>query len=328
MVVMGGPSAWAKEPTDYTQLSLEELMSLDVTSVNVLGTHIHPAGEWMISYEYMFDNMDGNLSGTHGVSSSQILDTYNATPTDMTMQMHMVTLMYSPADELTLMGMLPYMIKSMQHVTRDGTHFSERSEGAGDVEMHALYTLFSTADRKHRLVLNAGMSLPTGSIDRSMDGARLEYPMQLGSGTVDLMPSLTYLGQGELMAWGAEFDSTLRTGHNGNGYRLGNLYRLSGWNALRLTPSFSVSGRIDAQAWGDIHGRDPALDPTDEPTKNPSAQGGRRVDLLLGLNAYFPEEGFRALRVALEAGAPVYQSLNGPQLKTTWLVRVGVQWTF
>ena len=328
MLVMGGAPAGAQEPADYTTLSLEELMTLDVISINVLGTHVHPAGQWMIGYEYMFDKMDGNRDGTHRVSDSRVLDAYNASPTDMTMQTHMVTLMYSPTNNLTLMGMLPHLIKSMNHVARDGTRFSERSEGPGDAEVHALYTVFGMNDLRHRFILNGGVSFPTGSIDRSMGGSRLEYPMQLGSGTVDLMPGITYLGQTELTAWGAEFVPTLRLGQNGNHYRLGNRYRLSSWGALKLTQSLSLSGRVDADVWGNIHGVDPALDPTDEPTKDVSAQGGRRVDLMLGLNAYFPSGGFKGLRLAIEAGAPVYQSLNGPQLQTTWLARVGLQWTF
>ena len=108
-------------------MAKEELMTLDVVSINVLGTHVHPAGQWMIGYEYMFDNMDGNRDGTRRVSDSRVLDAYNASPTDMTMQTNMLTLMYSPTNNLTLMGMLPYITKSMNHVMRDGTRFGERS---------------------------------------------------------------------------------------------------------------------------------------------------------------------------------------------------------
>lgn len=328
MMAAGAPPAAAQEPTDYTTLTLEQLMALDVISVNVLGTHVHPAGEWMVGYEYMFDNMNGNRDGRQRISESRILDAYNAAPTRMSMQTQMATLMYSPTATLTLMGMLPYITKSMDHVTRDGSRFGESSQGLGDPELHALYTFFSTADLRHRLIVNAGVSFPTGSIDRGMDGNRLEYPMQLGSGTVDLMPGLTYLGQNEQMAWGAELNPTFRLGNNSNHYRLGNRYRLSSWGALKLTPTLSMSGRVDAESWRNIHGADPALDPADEPTKNPSAQGGRRIDLMVGLNAYFPRGGFKGIRLAIEAGAPVVQSLNGPQIQTTWLARVGLQWAF
>ena len=320
--------AGAEDQTDFTKLSLEQLMALDVISINVLGTHIHPAGQWMIGYTYMLENMNGNLEGTHSVSNSQVLKSFNVSPTNMTMQTHMLQVMYAPTDNLTLMTMLPYIIKSMNHVMSDGTQFTERSEGPGDLHASALYTFFSTNDLRHRLLLNAGVSFPTGSINRSMGGSRLEYPMQLGSGTVDLMPGLTYLGQGERMAWGAEFIPTIPVGQNSNDYRLGDRIRLSGWGESKLTDWLALTGRVTAQQWGNIHGADPTLDPSDEPTKDVSAQGGRRIDLLVGFNAYFPSGGFKGLRLAIEVGAPVYQYLNGPQLQTTWIIGAGLQWAF
>ena len=327
-LVTGCPPAQAEEPKDLTALSLEQLMALDVLSVNVLGTHIHPAGQWMIGYEYMYDKMQGNLQGTQSVSNSTVLETYNVSPTDMTMQTNMAMMMYAPTDDLTLKVMLPYIIKSMNHVTRDGTQFQEHSEGLGDAEVHALYTLLGKEGVRHRLILNAGVIFPTGSINQSMGTSRLEYTMQLGSGTFALIPGIAYLGQGERVAWGAEFLPILRVGQNSNGYRLGNVYDLSGWGALKLTNWLSLTGEADAQQWGNIHGQDPTLDPTDEPTKNVSAQGGQRVDLLIGLNAYFPTGATTGLRLAIQVGAPVYQSLDGPQLQTTWILRAGLQWTF
>ena len=167
----------------------------------------------MIGYVYMLDHMNGNREGTHRVSDRRVLDAYNVSPTDMTMQTHMLMLMHSPSNSLTLMAMLPYVIKSMNHVARDGTHFVEHAEGPGDAEVRALYTVYSTAEFRHRLILSAGVGVPTGSIDRSLAGSRLEYPMQLGSGTFDLMPGLTYLGQTEQVAWGAEFIPTLSKTH-------------------------------------------------------------------------------------------------------------------
>jgi hypothetical protein len=327
-LVTGCPPAEAAEAEDLTTLSLKQLMALDVISINVLGTHIHPAGQWMIGYEYMFDKMQGNANGTHGVSNSSVLDTFDVAPTDMTMQMHMVMVMYAPTNDLTLKVMLPYIVKSMNHVRRDGTQFERNSEGLGDAEVHALYTLFSTDDLRHRIILNAGVRLPTGSIDQSVGGNRLEYPMQLGSGTFDLMPGLAYLGQGKRLAWGAEFIPILRVGQNDNGYRLGNVYSLNGWGALKLTERLSLTGQANAQYWSNIHGQDPTLDPTQEPTRDVSLQGGRRVDLLLGLNAYFPTGATTGFRLAVDVGAPVYQWLYGPQLQTTFLLRAGLQWTF
>jgi hypothetical protein len=57
------------------------------------------AGAWMVSYQFMLDEMDGNLSGTTDVSSAQILRHFNFAPLNMTMQMHMLMVM-SPLDQL------------------------------------------------------------------------------------------------------------------------------------------------------------------------------------------------------------------------------------
>lgn len=108
-----------KPPTDLTELSLEELMNLDVLSINVLGTHTHLAGEWMFSYQYMFVSMDGNRDGTRRISDKNVLKKFEVAPTDMTMEMHMPMVMYAPSDDLTLMAMLPRVRNSMNHITRE-----------------------------------------------------------------------------------------------------------------------------------------------------------------------------------------------------------------
>ena len=156
------------------------------------GIMVGQAGEWMLGYQFMFDDMAGNLVGTNRISNEKILERFATTPTDMTMQMHMFMAMYAASNDLTLMAMLPYIRKSMNHVSSMGAPFIERTEGIGDVELRGLYTLYASADRGHRILLTGGVGLPTGSIDKSMGGMRLEYPMQLGSGTVSLLPGLIY----------------------------------------------------------------------------------------------------------------------------------------
>ncbi len=335
MVGRGYGLAQAQEPPDLTELPLEQLLELDVISINVLGTHIHLAGQWMLGYEYMFESMTGNRDRTRRVSNEKVLERFATVPTDMTMDMYMAKVMYAPTNDLTLMAMLPYVRKSMTHFTRDGTQFSERSEGIGDLQLVGLYTFYKLSGFQHRFLLNAGVSVPTGSVDEkdfgpdpSLGKARLEYPMQLGSGTVDLLPGLTYLGQADNWAWQAEFIPTVRLGRNRHDYRLGNRYRLSAWGAWKWTDWFSLSGRIDGQVWENIQGADRGLDPMDEPTKDPTIQAGRRLDLLFGINLYARRGILKGNRLAVEAGLPVYQSLNGPQLKTNWLLRLGWQWVF
>ncbi len=320
-------------PHDLTDLSLEELYNLDVVQLNVIGGHTHPAGERMVGYEFMFMDMDGHRDGTHHVSESQILKKFPSTSTGMTVEEHMVEVMYAPTTKLTLMAMLPFKHIEMDMLLTSEFRFTERSEGIGDLQLMALYTVLGSVSKGNRLLIDAGMSFPTGSIDErnTINGLgtfKLEYPMQLGSGTYDLRPGLTYLGESRKLAWGAQALTTLRLGRNGNGYRIGNEYELMGWVSYALTDWFAPSLRMNGRIWENVHGADPDIDPTFDAEGDPGRQGGRRVDLLFGANFFVPKGMFKGTRINVEAGIPIYEDLNGPQLSTNWLLSAGLTYSF
>lgn len=286
------------------------------------------AGKWMVGYRFVFEKMDGNLVGTRHISEPEILTRFFATPTDMTMQMHMFTLMYAPTDKLTLMAMLPYIRKDMNHLTVDGKRFAERTDGIGDVELRGMYSVYETKDLRHRFLLNGGVGLPTGSIDKTMAGMRLEYPMQIGSGTFSLLPGFTYLGQALPWGWGADFNSMVRLGMNEHDYRLGNRYHLSVWGARQLTNWVSLSAGASGEWWENIRGSDSLLDPTDEPTKDPNLQGGKRLNALFGVTFHPPNGFFKDQQFLIQGDLPVARSLDGPQLQRKFMVHVAWQWEF
>jgi len=297
------------------------------TTDGSMAGHIHKAGEAMFMYRYMGMHMDGNRDGTDRDSNSEVLTDYMVTPTSMDMDMHMFGAMYGVSDSFTAMVMLPYVTKSMKHLTRMGGRFTTTSEGIGDLKITGMYKLSQQAGSM--LHLNLGLSVPTGSIDERDDtpaamNAKLPYPMQLGSGTYDFMPGITYRAHNENYSWGARVMATIHLGENDNDYTLGDMLELSGWVERNLTSSLSASVRLNAQSWGDIDGADPDLNPAMIPTADPELRSGRRVDLLLGLN-YNTHHGNR---FAIEIGKPVYQNLDGPQLETDVLVAANWQVTF
>lgn len=288
------------------------------------------AGKWMLGYQFLFEEMDGSLIGTKRVGDSEVLGRFFATPTDMTMQMNMAMVMYAPTDKLTLMAMLPYTRKKMNHITVDGARFAERTEGLGDIELRGMFSAYDyeTKGRRHQFLLNGGVGLPTGSIDAKMGDMRLEYPMQIGSGTFSMLPGFTYLGQSSQWGWAADFHSTVRFGRNDNGYRLGNRYQSSVSIARQLPNSVSLSAGARGDQWGNIHGSDSLLDPADEPTKDPRLQGGKRLSALLGIN-FHPENGLlKGQHFHVQGEMPVAQSLDGPQLQRSWVIRAGWQQEF
>lgn len=288
------------------------------------GIMLGHSGKFMLAYDYLFESMDGNLDGTKKVSEAQVLNRFFAAPTDMTMQMHMFMGMYAVNNDLSLMVNAPYLVKKMSHVTQDGERFDEKTSGFGDVELRAHYRLYTQTNRHHQVLLNGGINLPTGSINERQNGLRLEYPMQLGSGTFSLVPGVTYLGRSDDgWGWGAEFIPTIRVGTNDNDYRLGNQYRLNAWVIRQVADTLHVSLRADGKRIGNIKGADPELDTMDEQTKDPNLQAGTRLDLLGGVS--FTPRILDGQKISLEAGAPVYQSLDGPQLKTTFVGRLNWQ---
>ena len=230
--------------------------------IGVMGAHAHSQGDWMFSYRFMRMDMDGNRDDSDRVSTSKVLKDYMIAPKSMTMDMHMVGAMYGVNDDVTVMLMVPYLDVEMDHVTRMGAKFTTRTHGIGDVKLSSLIRLQEW--NGGQLNLNAGISIPTGSIDEKDDtpaGANqhLPYPMQPGSGTYDLMPGLTYLGNNDSLSWGAQGVGTIRLSDNDNDYSLGDRFNLTTWIVRDWTSQFSSSLRVNGEWWGNIDGSDRKL---------------------------------------------------------------------
>jgi len=330
--------AWgdAAASAQLGEMSIEALLEQELVEMEVTGIHhTHPKGEWMIGYHYMRMNMEGNLDGTSDVSVPEIFaEGFMVAPTSMWMEMHMIHGMYGLTDKLTLMIVLPFERKSMDHVRAMGLgQFTTTSGGISDLEFTALYSLWRT-DR-HRLIGGLTITAPTGSIDvrgfvPGMMGnpVRLPYPMQLGSGTWDFIPELTYIGQVPKWQWGANVGGTLRAGTNDNNYTLGNAYEVMAWGARKLTDWSSLNVRLKWSQWFNIDGADPQLNPMMVPTADPNRRAGRRLDFLAGLSVFTGSGKLEGLRLTVDGGTPIYQSLDGPQLETDWMVGAMLEWTF
>ncbi|MEM9141018.1 MAG: transporter, partial [Pseudomonadota bacterium] len=323
--------------------------------IGVMGDHLHKAGEFMFSYRYMNMQMEGSRDGTTSLSPTEIATTVpnrffgtpgqpptlRVVPTEMTMQMHMLGMMYAPTDRLTLMVMGMYRQNSMDHITFQGGMgtaqlgtFTTKSSGFGDTRVAGLIGLYQ--DNTHRLHLNAGVSLPTGSITEedqvltpmgTRPTLRLPYPMQLGSGTVDLMPGITYAGATGAFGWGAQAMGTLRLGRNGEGYSLGDGVEATAWASYSPFPWISVSGRVKGSHLGQVDGQDPRIVAPVQ-TADPDNQGGTEITLFGGLNLVGQDGFLRGQRLAFEVGVPVYRRLNGPQLETDVTFQLGYQVAF
>jgi hypothetical protein len=302
--------------------------------LGVMGEHTHEAGEWMLSYRFMYMRMDGNRVDTDGVEPGDVLDDFMVTPLTMPMTMHMPGVMFAPHDRVTLMAMVPILDISMDHQTRSGGEFTTEASGLGDIKVGGMVSIYDEGPM--RVHLNGTASFPTGSIEREdqtpMSGGndvQLPYPMQLGSGTFDVIPGITVLAMAERLSWGAQGLATIRLGENDREYTLGNRFQATTWGAYRLGTNVSASVRALLETWGNIAGGDPAnsVNPAVVPTARTDLRGGTRFDIPVGLNFWVSGGALAGHRLAVELNIPVYQSLDGPQLETDWILTAGWQWS-
>jgi Putative MetA-pathway of phenol degradation len=297
--------------------------------LGVMGEHIHPEGDWMVSFKTMSMDMDGNRTGSDRVSTP--LAGYMVSPLNMDMNMHMLGAMYGYSDKITIMSMLPIVDISMNHVINMGpmmgNTFTTESFGLGDIKISALYQL------NNDWILQLGFSLPTGSIDETDatgmsagSEVQLPYPMQIGSGTYDFLPGITYIHNNQGSSWGAQTNAVLRSGENDNNYTLGNRYQFTSWYAHKVTNKLSASIRINLEKWNNIDGADPAasVNPTMVPTADTNLRAGKRADILLGMNYSINQQ----YDIAFEYGVPAYQNLAGPQLETDKIIQLGLEANF
>lgn len=318
--------------------------------IGVMGDHMHSAGEWMVSIRGMRMEMEGNRDGTSSLSPEEIVTTVpnrffgtpmqpptlRVVPTKMATDMIMVGGMYAPTDTLTLMLMANYIDREMDHITFQGGagttrlgEFTTRAKGWGDTKVSALIRLYE--DEIHHVHFNAGLSLPTGSITQEDEvltpmgmrpTLRLPYAMQLGSGTYDLLPGLTYYGQKDRFGWGAQYAGTFQLCDNDEGYSWGNKHQMNIWGSYLIAPAVSISARLTAEQESQIDGIDSDIVAPVQ-TADPDNFGGRRLSAALGINTVVPNGALKGHRFSAELTLPVSQDLNGPQMERDHAIMLG-----
>ncbi len=308
------------------------------------------AGDFMVGYRYMRSDQAGNmLHGNEAVTPEEVR--FNGcgdqecvvAPKQMAMNMHMLELMYAPADWLTLMlmpqwtdmemEMLPLVEHSGHGHNHGGPVHNHQTGGVGDTGLYALFQLFDQP--RHNVTLSLGGTAPTGDdqimlrkTNTNPFPAHIHYGMQLGSGTWDFKPSLTYSGNAGAFTWGAQATGTLRLqSRNDSNFRFGDSFQGSLWGGYRWT-NWLQSTLRGVYTWqDDIHGGYPPIfDPRYDtpylytpthvgPFDRTVNYGGRFVDLGLGLNVTIPYGAFTGHSLKFEWLQPLHTDYNGYQLE-------------
>ena len=309
-----------------------ECASTDLSPAGQMLGHEHLKGVWKISYQYMNMQMGGSQKGTHSVNDTEVFENYMMAPTSMDMAMHMLMGMYGISNNLSVMIMTNYNVLDMDMTMNLNSHnhgvtttsssqlqdMESNTKGLGDTKLYATYTVYNTCNSIFFFI--GGVSIPTGSIKERGNAsdlmyANLRYPymMQLGSGSVDLMPSLSYLYTISNFALSAQLNTVLHTYNNSLNYRMGDQIGMNVWSAYKWNNWLSNSIRLEAKSIQSISGKDVSLIQTNEPSAVSTNYGGKFLNAFVGANIYFNKSFLQNNRLSFEYGVPLYQNLNGIQ---------------
>jgi hypothetical protein len=313
---------------------------------------MNKADDIMVGYRYQYGIQNGSmLQGSQTIDDTQLVGSACQNnpngclykPVQMQMQMHMLDFMYAPTDWLNLMVMPQLMsmdmdmsqplrsFASIDEKTAYGHHASttHTSNDIGDTLVTALVKL-ADIDR-HHVHVGIGMSAPTGAIDAELSPGDLEnadstkiapgsavlqdYGMQLGSGTWDFKPSLTYTGHQEDWGWGAQLSGTKRLGKNKYDYAYGDLFQATSWGSYAVFDWLSATVR-GVYTWQDkIQGQTTQTHDNVPPVDFPENYGGCFWDIGLGFNIALPAGKFAGHSLGFEWLQPVATNFNGSQLE-------------
>jgi len=288
-------------------------------------------GDWMFGLRYGYALQDGAvLRGTRTAGDSEIIAEgchdipCSTAPKRMTMQMIMVDLGYAPTSWLNLMLMPSFVAMEMNLDPLEGAvpdehgHHDHETGGVGDTGLYALFQLYAASG--HELHAGLGLSAPTGSVSEKdprshqQDNGYTHYGMQLGSGTWDFLPSLTYTGAWKRLSFGSQLSGTVRLeDENDSGYALGDVFQATGWAGFALTRWLTATARGLYTWQGSIRHDYDRRHSESGPMDFPSNYGGQYVDLGLGLAA----TGWGRLagqRLAVEWLQPLRDDVEGYQL--------------
>ncbi len=312
----------------------------------VLGGQMPPPGGLVLSYSAVRIHNGSLLSGTHRLSPEEAVLTVpnpnqppvqlRRVPVSSTVLVQGFAVAYGITPWLSLGAATSYVNKSTDTVTFAGTSGLRRlgtsrdsTNGIGDSRIGVQVRLWhADGDIVH---VGFGLSLPTGSItetihpllpNNTIGTSRAGYSLQLGTGTYDAMPAVTWLGQRGRFGMGAAYRGRMSLqAQNSAGYRWGNLHLLTGWVSYRVMPMLSASFRLQGLTQGAIHGRDPQIAGPGVGA-NPANIGGDRIDAFAGVQLANLPAGIGAGGVNLEIGVPLYQRANGAHLGGGWTLQM------
>jgi opacity protein-like surface antigen len=317
----------------------------------VFGDNLPEPGRATLSLIPTFGNNSHSLIGTKGVSSQQIVTTIpwywnpyasllRIVPQNQFIEAQTVTLAYGVAKNFSIVLATGLIEKHSDLMTFYGSsNLIPRgmsfpgTDSLQDTSASIIWRAYQ--DHIHRIKVNLGMSFPTGST-YNQGGAVLQttgtynitrafYGMQSGTGTFDALPGVMYAGTIAPWSWGFSYRARLPLGVNNEGYMWGNYQEVNAWGGYTWLPGLTTTIRANFNIQSPINGKDYWMTGKLQ-SANPNFYGGKRVEMFAGVDIEGKLFGAPGFSIGVEAGVPVYQNLNGPQLSKNWQAGMALRW--
>lgn len=325
----GSPAFSQTTPTELIDLSLEDLLNLDISDTD----SDEPASRWEFGLSYTKGSFGEYRSGTESLTFQDVLfspgenrtaQNFPVVPTFIDQSAINLSATYYLSNKTALSVSVPYISQSTDHISSvpGFDEFILKTKGIGDVAVSIAYGEKLSKNGHFSGVV--GVKIPVGSIDETGDTPRngtgtlerLPYTMQLGSGSIDLTGSLTYAHNIDSFRTGVNIKGTFRTERNKHDYRLGHNVGAAIFARYAKHPAFQPGVRLSARYIGRVGGGDRSLQvpgpfPFPASITDPGNYGGEKISAAATVKSCV--DTMCKLSFSADYRRPLYQHLNGVQ---------------
>jgi hypothetical protein len=251
-------------------------------------------------------------------------------PKNILFYLHLLDLKYryNLTNAISFTGMLPLKYMSMDNYPEKSPLFNFTAYGLGDPSVSANYTFFP--NQNNLLEFSGGISFPFGSVNQRgkspvKDNDYLPFPMQMGSGTFDILPAIFYRGFIDKFSWIGLAKGDIRIGKNLMNFKFGNMYSAMGMLRYDWLGWLAPSVRLEAMYTDKYEGNTRELTPGFLP--DPSTLSTFNLDFVFNLSFFTGTGIFKNSSLDLDFSLPVVQVV-GTNPKKTFGLRLGLHQGF
>jgi len=241
---------------------------------------------------------------------------------DLTVRGALSVLGYGVTSNFAVFGVLPYLDKELKVTAPGGKRFTRDTNGIADARLFGRYTVYrhDASGRTFRVAPFLGVEMPTGNDDDGDNLGLLPAPLQLGSGSWDLLGGIVATRQ--TLDYEMDAQASYKLNTEANNFEFGDEIRLDASFQYRLWPR-ELSAGVPGFFYGVLEAN---------LIRQEKNQASGVKDHNSGGTSFFLSPGvqYAMRRWVLEAivQLPVIQSLNGTALEDDYVVRTGFRVNF